>query len=163
MRMARAVIRAFTMIELLVVVVVIAILIGALLPALSKAKEKAMQIHCVGHLKNVGLAQRIFATDNADLFPWERALADATNRINFPDLTGLSAEDQVVRIYRCLSNELSTPRIIACPADLRKAADFDQWRNVTMNNISYFVGLSARESLPQTFMAGDRNLVLDGK
>jgi prepilin-type N-terminal cleavage/methylation domain-containing protein len=81
-------IRAFTAIELLVVIAVVVILAAALLPAVLKAKAKAMRIHCVCRLKNVGLAQRIFATDNGELFPWERALADGTNRINFPDLTG---------------------------------------------------------------------------
>jgi len=59
-----------------------------------------------------------------------------------------------------LSNELSTPKIIACPADTRKRVN--NWRELTTNSISYSVGLSAREKLPQTFMAGDRNLVLDG-
>lgn len=149
------------MVEMLVVVVVIAVLAGALLPALSNAKAKAMRIHCNGYLENVGLANRIFATDNGELFPWERSRAEATNRMNFPDLTGLSAGDQVVRIYKSLSNELSTPIIIACPADERGHAK--DWRTLTTNNISYFVGLSARKSLPQTFMAGDRNLVLGGK
>jgi type II secretory pathway pseudopilin PulG len=149
------------MVELLVVVAVVAVLAGVLLPALSNVKAKAMRGHCVGNLKNVGLAHRIFATDNGELFPWERSLAHATNGMNFPDLTGLSAGEQVVRIYRSLSNELSTPIIIACPADLRHAAD--DWGKLTTNNISYFVGLSARESLPRTFLAGDRNLVLDGK
>lgn len=149
------------MVEMMVVVVVVTILAGLLLPALSKAKAKAMRIHCVGRLKNVGLADRIFATDNGELFPWERSRADATNRMNFPDLTGLPAGDQVVRIYKSLSNELSTPIIIACPSDEREPAK--DWLKLTTNNISYFVGVSARESLPQTFMAGDRNLVLDGK
>lgn len=157
----RRFVRAFTMIELLVVVVIMAILAVVLMPVLSKAKAKAMRIRCVGHLKNVGLAHRIFATDNGDLFPWERSLADATNQINFPDLSGLSPGDQVVRIYRTLSNELSTPRIIACPADAR--ASVDDWQKLTTNSISYFVGLSARESLPQSFMAGDRNLSLNAR
>jgi prepilin-type N-terminal cleavage/methylation domain-containing protein len=154
-------VRAFTVIELLVVVVVIAILAALLLPALSKAKAKAMLITCNGHLKNVGLAHRIFATDHEDLFPWERSRAHATNRINFPDLTALSPADQVLRIYQSLSNELSTPKIIVCPADVRNEAN--DWLKLTTNNTSYFVGLSARETLPQTIMAGDRNLVMGGK
>src|SRR5688572_5910359 len=138
--------RAFTMVELLVIVVVVAILAAMLMSSLSKAKAKAQRISCVGRLKNVGLANRIFATDNAELFPWERSSARETNRINFPDLTGLSPGEQVVRIYQTLSNELSTPRIPVCPADVRKWAE--NWEKLTTNNISYFVGLSARESLP---------------
>jgi len=154
-------IKAFTMIELLVVIAVMAVLVAVVMPALSNAKAKARRIRCVGHLKNVGLAHRIFATDNGELFPWERLRADETNRINFPDLTGLSAGDQVVRIYKSLSNELSTPKIIACPADVRKPVD--DWQKVTTDSISYFVGASARDGMWQTFMAGDRNLNLDGK
>ena len=47
-----------------------------------------------------------------------------------------------------------------CSADVRKPAR--DWQNVTTNNISYFVGASARESLPQSFLAGDRNVTLNG-
>ena len=153
--------RGFTRIELLVVVIVLVTFGGALTPVMLNAKAKAMRIHCVCRLKNVGLAHRIFATDNEDLFMWQGALASETNRNNFPDLSGLSAGEQVVRIYRSLSNELSTPMIIACPSDVRKPVR--DWSKVTTNTVSYFVGLSAAESLPQSFMAGDRNLVLDGK
>jgi prepilin-type N-terminal cleavage/methylation domain-containing protein len=159
--MGRRSVKAFTIIELLVVMVVVAILAGVLLPSLSRAKAKAMRISCVGRLKNIGLAYRIFATDNGDLFPWHRSEAHATNQHNFPILTGLSPADQVVRIYQSLSNELSTPKIIVCPADERESAP--DWLKLSTNDISYFVGLSARETLPQTMMAGDRNLLLDGK
>ncbi|HYG34810.1 MAG TPA: hypothetical protein VEC99_08505 [Clostridia bacterium] len=56
-----------------------------------------------------------------------------------------------------MSNELSTPYPLRCPADATRAvaADFGK---LTNTNISYFVGLDAADIAPQMFLAGDRNL-----
>ena len=67
--------RAFTLIELVVVIAVIGILAAILLPALVRAKSVAKRIHCVGNLKQLDLATHLYAGDNADHLPffWRRA------------------------------------------------------------------------------------------
>ena len=67
--------RAFTLIELLIVIAVIGILAAILLPALARSKASAKRIHCVGNVKQLALSAHLYAGDNADWFPsvrWER-------------------------------------------------------------------------------------------
>jgi len=56
--------RAFTLVELLVVIGIIALLISMLLPALKKAKESGNRIKCQSNLRQIVMAAMLYAGDN---------------------------------------------------------------------------------------------------
>lgn len=157
---------AFTMVELSVVIVTIGLLVGFIMPTLTRPRHgNSNRISCVNNLKNIGLAYRIFATDNGGQFPWQTPLAQGG--IKPPEVgTTAGPTNNVLFMLVAVSNELSTPRIIVCPSDRRQTLNTNTWSYATLtlatalqrNVPSYFLGLTAIEEQPQSILGGDRNL-----
>jgi prepilin-type N-terminal cleavage/methylation domain-containing protein/prepilin-type processing-associated H-X9-DG protein len=56
--------KAFTLVELLVVISIIALLLAILMPALQKAREQGRRVVCLTHLKSLQLSNNVYANSN---------------------------------------------------------------------------------------------------
>jgi prepilin-type N-terminal cleavage/methylation domain-containing protein/prepilin-type processing-associated H-X9-DG protein len=108
--------KGFTLIELLVVIAIIAILAAILMPVLSSAKQRAWTINCVSNLRQIGMALKMFADDNNELYP------ESGNDIHWgaidPGTQKASWMEQIVgncqntNVYNCPAN-------VQLPPDMR--------------------------------------------
>jgi prepilin-type N-terminal cleavage/methylation domain-containing protein/prepilin-type processing-associated H-X9-DG protein len=61
--------RAFSLVELLVVIGIVGVLIAILLPTLSRVREQARRTHCLSNLRQLGHAMLLYANAHNDRLP----------------------------------------------------------------------------------------------
>ena len=167
--------RAFTLVELLVVVAVVAVLAAFLLPALAGSRPQTLRVTCSNNLKQVGIAFRTWAINHNGNMPMTVGLAQGGNAdtdVGFRIVSAAQATSRgVCKMFLTMSNELGTPMILFCPAEYESsyrqpATSFAPTNAGTNNavpytndfNCSYFIGIDASETHPRMFLTGDHNL-----
>ncbi len=140
------------MAELLLLVAVLAVLAGLYVSAMAKKKHFVPGINCTNNMKEVALAFRLWSDDHG-VYPMQYR----TNNFDGPEF---AIQQKIYVYFQAMSNELSTPKILVCPSDDRSPAL--SFKDLSNTNISYFVGLAADETMPQTLLSGDRKLIING-
>jgi prepilin-type N-terminal cleavage/methylation domain-containing protein/prepilin-type processing-associated H-X9-DG protein len=103
--------RAFTLVELLVVIGIIAVLIGILLPTIGGARRQAVRVQCASNIRQQILVMHVYANDHRGFLPRYDPAAP-------PGLTdtGANTIDQADAWYDMLRNAYKMPHeALFCP------------------------------------------------
>ncbi len=96
--------RAFTLIQLLVVIAIIAVLISLLLPALAKARQAAREAKCLANLRSLATIHTLYINDYKEYFV----------DVGLPHGGGGSPE---LSFFNTLSEYYGTPVAVRSPGD----------------------------------------------
>lgn len=121
--------RAFTLVELLVVIGIIAILISILLPTISRAKEQASRTKCLANLRQMSDIFKLYGVNYKDAIPigyvntgkqvsyimnWNGYAPHSVSALGLLAMAGLAK---------------SSPQIFYCPSEQDILFQFDTFQN----------------------------------
>ena len=145
---------AFTVIELLIVIACLGVLSALFLPALQRRSNRTSRINCTCNLKQIGLAFRTWALDNGGKYPMQVSITNGGSMEK--------VETWIASVhFQVMSNELSTPKVLLCPADAGRT-NADSFQTFNNSHLSYFVGAEAEDTNPRGLLSGDDNLLIGG-
>src|SRR5262245_54580224 len=107
----------FTRLELVFLLSALVLLGIVAIPALASTRPRSQQLVCLSNLSQIGQAYAVWGSDHADLYPFQLGPEFGGTRTPF---NGLERNPWLQ--FSWISNELATPRVLACPSDNRTPA-----------------------------------------
>lgn len=149
---------AFTRTELLAVSAALLLIALAVAPAAVSTKSDSGRLICFNNLRLVGRGVQTWSGDHNQQFSWRTLQSDGgTMREAGTSLKPGNAWFE----YVYLSNELVTPKILACPSDsgVKQAKDWYEFISAAFraNSVSYALSLDGSMDAPRTWLTADRH------
>jgi prepilin-type processing-associated H-X9-DG protein len=180
-------IRAFTLVELAVVLGMLALLGAMVVPAMARVRGTSSRVACADDLKQVGVAFNSWKISHNGQYPMNVLSFRGGPPVGGQTLTAqagayaaANAAPYLYAVFGVMSNELGTTRILICPSDERAPATnftmhytvptFPQQVQASANNTTadndpaYFNNfkvsyfLGVFANAANMFLAGDRNI-----
>jgi prepilin-type N-terminal cleavage/methylation domain-containing protein/prepilin-type processing-associated H-X9-DG protein len=107
--------KAFTLVELLVVIGIIALLLSILLPSLNRAREAATQIKCLSNLRTLGMALVMYNNDNRGRYPATGVIRQNPDDWVFWE-AGRDIDQSAITRYLGRQGQLNIA-LLRCPSD----------------------------------------------
>lgn len=150
--------KAFTLVELIVVIAIFAVLVALILPEMGGKKDRR-QLVCMVNLKQLGIGLIMYSGDHTNQLPWNVSTNTKGGKMVAEIATAADC-------FSAITNYVQQPRLFVCPTDKARqaATNFAGFSN---SNLSYFVSLDA--SLPASsspsllILSGDRHLSVDNQ
>ena len=165
--------KAFTLVELLVVISIIGVLVGMLLPAVQQVREAARRVQCANNLKQQSLAMHNFESSNQHFPPgfefpsqtmWSAHILPFIEQNNLYDslnLDGPWSSGASMANSAALNSGLE---IFRCPSANIPESQFDSLANIDRTPCCYLAcasGLNNRESGDRPWAGMNRTGSLD--
>ena len=155
--------RGFTRVELCACLAAVTLLLLLALPALATSRSRSDVAQCLNNLRLAGRAVQMWGANHQNQPPW-RTLQQDGGLMTAPGFR----PGNVWFDFLALSNELTTPRILACPSDpgvvVAKNFSFDPGSGGYASPshrhqaTSYLLNLHSQTEYPEALLFSDRNV-----
>jgi prepilin-type N-terminal cleavage/methylation domain-containing protein/prepilin-type processing-associated H-X9-DG protein len=147
--------RAFSLIELLVVVAIVVVVSNLYLVRVNKPDRRATVAGCLNNLKNISVEQQVWLQENDGKFPWEIPVSEGGTK----ELIG---SGNASPHFQGFTRYITNASVFLCPSDSTRM-QATSVSTLTDSNLSYFINLDVVTNSTTGILAGGRHLQVNGQ